>query len=80
MGMEIDQHRAALDASRSHRFDTKCLGLYALEASPRLGVAAFGGADHVLAAAPAVVEDRFGHAIAVGVEERADMGKGIPLG
>jgi hypothetical protein len=44
------------------------------------GVAGIGGTDNVLAGAVAVVEDRLRLAVAVGVEQRADVGEAVPLG
>jgi hypothetical protein len=80
MSMEIDQHRASLDACHGHGLDTERIGLDAFEAGPVFSVTVLSGADDMLAAAPAVVEHGFRHAVAVGVEERTDMGEGVPLG
>ena len=77
MLLEIDQHRAALNCLRRHVLDAELVGVGEVAAPVAAGVGL--RADHVGARLEAVVVERLGHAVAVGVEHAADMGQRVPL-
>ena len=77
MLLEIDHHGAALDRLGRHVLDAELVGVAEMAAAVAAGVGL--RADHVDARLEAVVVERLGHAVAVGVEEAADMGERVPL-
>ena len=78
MLLEIDQHGAALDRLLRHVLDAELVGVAEMAAAVAAGIGL--RADHVHAGLEAVVVELLGHAVAVGIEQPADMGERVPLG
>ncbi len=77
MRLEVDHHRAALDRLRRHVLDAEAAR--ADMTLIRLAGGVVERAHDMLVGAIAVVVDHLGLAVAVGVEELADMGEAVPL-
>ena len=82
MGVKVDHHPPALHAGLGHPVHAEPPRLRrGPGAEPRRdpGLGAVRRPDHVLAGLKAVVVDRLGPAVGVGVEELPDMGEAVPL-
>ena len=81
--VQVDHHAAALHAALGHVLDAERACLRRRTRVARLRHAGVGGvarADHVFAGTKAVVVDRLGHAVGIGVEHLADVREAVPLG
>ena len=80
---QVDQHATRLDTVRGEGLDAERVGVAVVMAARVRGeMVAFrvvDRADDVGIGAKAVVVDPLGHAVAIGIEQRADVGQGIPL-
>jgi hypothetical protein len=80
--VQVDHHAAALHAALGHVLDAErdgARGRAAVAPRRHAGVGRVGGREDVAAGAVAVVVDRFGDTVAVGVEQLADVGEAVPL-
>ena len=79
MRMQVDHHGAALHAGLRHVLDAQEAGAgrIGLPRSRRHGARR---PRDVRAGTEAVVVERLGHAVAIGIEQLADMGQTVPLG
>ncbi len=80
---QIDQHAAALHTMYGQCLDAERVGV-AVVMSARMrgeivGLGIVHRSDDLGVGPEAVVVDAFGHTVAVGIEQRADMGQRIPL-
>ena len=77
--VQVDHHAAALHAVLGEVLDAERLRARALEARPGFGVRIFFCRNDIVTGPIAVVKNRFRLAVAVGVEDAADVREGIPL-